>query len=52
MSMLQKAFRERASGGQVSRPKSIAAAAVAGFAAAALTYRILRSAPAEPGQGE
>jgi hypothetical protein len=43
MSTLQKALRERASGEQVSRPKSLAAAAVAGFAAATLTYRVLRS---------
>jgi hypothetical protein len=43
LSTLEKAVVERAGGQQVSRPKSFAAAAIAGVAAAALTYRFLRS---------
>jgi hypothetical protein len=40
---LEHAVAERATGEQVSRPKSLLAAAVAGLAAAALAYRLLRS---------
>ena len=43
MSALEQAVVERASGEQVSRTKSFLAAAAAGFAAAALTYKLLRS---------
>jgi hypothetical protein len=43
MSVLEQAAVERASGEQVSRTKSFLAAAAAGFAAAALTYKLLRS---------
>jgi hypothetical protein len=40
---LAKAAGERASGDQVSRPRSLLVAAVVGFAAATLTYRVLRT---------
>lgn len=43
MSVVEKAVVERASGGQVSRTRSLLAATAAGFAAAALTYKLLRS---------
>jgi hypothetical protein len=41
--IVEEAVVERASGSQVSRPKSLLAAAVAGVAIATLTYKILRS---------
>lgn len=43
MSVIERAVLQRASGSQVSRTKSLLAAAAAGFAAAALTYKLLRS---------
>lgn len=43
MEPIANAVAERASGEQVSRPKSLLAAVAVGFAAATLTYRVLRS---------
>jgi hypothetical protein len=53
MGPLEEAIVERASGGQVSRTKSLVAAVVAGLTAATLTYRVLRSGspPEETGEG-
>jgi hypothetical protein len=44
---LEKAVIDRATGEQVSRTRSFVAAAIAGFATAAVTYRVLRSGSKE-----
>jgi hypothetical protein len=46
------AVADRARGRQPSRMRSLFAAAVVGAAAAAVTYRLLRSAPASDGAEE
>ena len=43
MGTIGKALGQRISGEQVSRPRSLAAAAVVGASAAVVTYRLLRS---------
>jgi hypothetical protein len=55
MGPLENAVVERARGGQPSRLKSFIAAAVVGFAAAAATFRLLRSGTSQTedeGNGE
>ena len=47
MSTVETAVAERAAGKQVSRTKSLVAAALAGIATATLTYRVLRSGSTE-----
>jgi hypothetical protein len=50
MEIVESAVVERASGGDVSRPKSLLAAAAAGIGIAILTYRVLRSGSASEGE--
>jgi len=46
------AIAERARGRQPSRTRSLFAATLVGFAAAALTYRMLRSPPKQDGEND